>query len=167
MGIVGCVLSIFTQFLSNRSQHIMVLVGVNVVSLVIVMSCVPLGSVLGKLLFFLYTSEAFSILGNKLIGYADDSILIAVVPSITVTESLIRDLVKVSEWCHWCDLWGMKLNATKTNTMIVSRSGTMHPQLPSLSISSTELKEFDGLLRLGVKFDSKMTFEQHLRARFK
>ena len=34
-------------------------------------------------------------------------------------QSLIRDLIRVSEWC---DLWGMKLNASKTKTMIVSRS---------------------------------------------
>ena len=76
----------------------------------------------------MYTSELFSILKNKLIGYTDDSTLIAVVPSpgvrVTVAESLIRNLGRVSEWC---DLCGMKLNASKTKTMIVSRSRTMHP----------------------------------------
>ena len=40
------------------------------------------GSVLGPLLFLLYTSEFFSILENKLIGYDDDSTLIAVVGAI-------------------------------------------------------------------------------------
>ena len=64
----------------------------------------------------------------------------AVVPSIgvsvTVAESLIRDLGRVSEWC---DLWGMKLNASKTKTVIVSRSLTMHPQSPSLTIGGTVL----------------------------
>ena len=49
--------------------------------------------------------------------------MIAVVPSpgvrVTVAESLNNYLVKVGEWC---DLWGMKLNASKTKTMIVSRS---------------------------------------------
>ena len=71
----------------------------------------------------LYTSEIFSIMENKLIGYADDYTLIAVVSSpgvrVTVPESLSRHLVKVIEWC---DLWGMKLNASKAKTMIVSRS---------------------------------------------
>ena len=46
---------------------------------------------------------------------------------VTVAESLIRDLGRVSEWC---DLSGMKLNANKTKTSIVSWSRTMHPQSP-------------------------------------
>ena len=78
MGIGGSVLSILTQFLSNRSQHVMV-DGCQT-KLVEVVSVVPQGSVLGSLLFLLYTSELFSFLENKLIGYADDSTLMAVVP---------------------------------------------------------------------------------------
>ena len=72
-------MSIFTQFLSNRSQHVMV-DGCRS-KLVTVASGVPQGSVLGPLVLLLYTSELFSILENKLIGYADDSTLMAVVPS--------------------------------------------------------------------------------------
>ena len=68
---------------------------------------------------------------NNLISYADDSTLMAVVPfsgiRVTVAESLISDLGRVSEWC---DLWGMKLNASKTKTMIISRSRTIHPGHP-------------------------------------
>ena len=127
VGIGGSVLSISTQFLSNRSQQVMV-DGCRS-KLVNVVSGVPQGSVLGPLLFLLYTSELFSILENKLIGYADDSTLMAIVPSsgvkIAEAQSLIRDLDRVSEWCN---LFGMKLNASKTKTMIVSNSRTMHPQ---------------------------------------
>ena len=80
---------------------------------------------------------------------------------VEVADSLSRDLVKVNEWC---DLWGIKLNASETKTMIVSRSRTMHPQSPALTISGTVLKESDDLVILGVTFDSKMTFEKHLRS---
>ena len=86
-------LSILTQFLSNRPLHVMVdgcrSKRVDVVSLV------PQGSVLGPL-FLCFVFWA-------------------------------RDLGRVSEWC---DLWGMKLYASKTKTMIVSRSRTMHLQSP-------------------------------------
>ena len=71
-------MSILTQFLSNRSQRV-ILNGcwsklVNVI-------CVPQGSVLGPSLYLLCTSELFSILEIKLIGYANNSTLMAVAPS--------------------------------------------------------------------------------------
>ena len=94
-------LSIMTQLQSDQSQQVMV-DGCRS-KIVNVVSGVPQGSVLGPLLFLLYTSELFSIMENKLICYADDSTLIAVVPSpglrVAVAESLTRDLVKVNKWC--------------------------------------------------------------------
>ena len=53
---------------------------------------------------------------------------------------------------------------SKTQTMKVSRSRTMHPQSPPLTIGGTVLKEFDDLVILGVTYDSKMNFEKHLRS---
>ena len=68
--------------------------------LVNVVSGVLHGSVLGPQLFLLYTAELFSIVDNKLYGYADDSTLLAVVPSpserVSVTESLNSELNRVS-----------------------------------------------------------------------
>ena len=163
VGIGGSVLSILKQFLSNRSKHVMVDGCLS--KLVNVVSGVPQGSVLGSLLFLLYTSELFSILENKLTGYADDSTLMAVVPSpgvrVAVAEYLIRDLGRVSECC---DLWGIKLNVSKIKTMIVSRSPSMQPQSAPLTIGGTVLKESDDLVILGVTFHSKMAFEKHLHS---
>ena len=57
----------------------------------------------------------------------------------------------------------MKLNATKTKAMIVTTSRSMHAQSPPLTIGGTVLMESVDLVILGVTFDSKMTFEKHLR----
>ena len=64
---------------------------------------------------------------------------------------------------EWCDLWGIKLNAGKTKTMIVSRSFKMQP-VTALTMGGTVLKEPNDLDILGVTFDSKMIFEKHLRS---
>ena len=65
-------MSILTQFLLNLSQHVMV-DGCGS-KLIYVVSGVPQGSVLGQLLFLLYTSELLFIMENDLIRYADDSL---------------------------------------------------------------------------------------------
>jgi hypothetical protein len=162
-GVGGSFLSILSQFLAARSQYVVVDGARS--HLVDVVSGVPQGSVLGPLLFLLYTSELFSNLENKLYGYADDSTLVSVVPSpharISVSQSINRDLVKISDWC--C-LWGMKLNASKTVTMIVSRSRTVLPPSPALVLDGVTLDESSDLVILGVTLDSKMTFEKHIRS---
>ena len=58
----------------------------------------------------------------------------------------------------------MKLNASKTKTMVVSRSHTIHPQLSPLTLYGTVLKDSANLVILGVTFAAKMTFEKHLRS---
>ena len=103
-----------------------------------------------------------------LVSYADDATLLAYIPPPNmrsdVTESLNRYLSKVSTWCN---LWGMRLNPNKTQSMIVSRSRTVFPPHPDLLIGSTSLNscEFFFLI-LGVTFDSKFTFERHIRSIF-
>ena len=97
VGVGGSVLSLLTQFPSNQSQYVVVDGCRN--KLVNVVSMVPQGTVLGLQLFFFYTAELFSIVENKLYSYADDSILVAVVPSlgeiVAVSESTNRDLIRV------------------------------------------------------------------------
>ena len=54
-------------------------------------------------LFLLHTAELLSIVENKLNGYADDSTLVAPVPSpgerVAVSESMNCDLNRVSVFC--------------------------------------------------------------------
>ena len=133
--------------------------------LVNVVSGVPQGTILGPLLFLLYTAELFSVVENKLYGYADDSTLVVVVPSpgerVAVSESMNHDLNRVSVWCNLCV---MKLNASKIKTMIVTRSRTVHHQLTPLTLAGTVLNESADLVILGATVDAKITFDKHLRS---
>ena len=75
----------------------------------------------------------------------------SIVPSsgerVVLTESLNRDLNGVS-MC--CDLRGIKFYVSKTNTMIVSRSGTIHTKSTPLTLDGTVLTESTDLVILGV-----------------
>ena len=68
--IAGFVLAILTQFLSNRSQYVMM--DSLRSHMVNVPSGVPQGSVLGPLLFFLCTLQLLFIQENKLYVFAND-----------------------------------------------------------------------------------------------
>ena len=61
-------------------------------------------------------------------------------------------------------MWGMKLNVGKTKTMVVSRSRSLNPPSPALSVNGVVLKDLAYLEILGLTFDSKLTFETHLRS---
>ena len=162
LGVGGPFLSILTEFLSNRLQRVVVDGQFNEYRNVI--SDVPQGSVLGPLLFILYTHDMWFGLENILVSYADDATLLARIPSPNmrsdVTESLNRDPSKI---CTWCNLWGMRLNPNKTQSMIVSRSRTEFPPHPDLLVGSTSLNSCDSFKILGVMFDSKFTFKRNIQ----
>ena len=121
MGVGGPMLNMFQDFLTNRRQR--VAVDGRFSQFRPVVSGVPQGSVLGPVLFILFTADMWNNLENKIISYADDTTLYADIsfPSNrnAVAESLNRDLLKIQEWCT---TWGMKLNPDKTHSIIVSRS---------------------------------------------
>ena len=162
-GVGGSFLNILIEFLTNRRQR--VVVDGQFSDWRNVISGVPQGSVLGPLLFILYTHDMWFGLENKLVAYADDATLLAVIPSpdmrLSVSESINRDLAKINEWCKQ---WGMKMNPKKTQSMILSRSRTIHPQHPDLYIDNEPLTTNNSFKILGVTFDRKLTFEAHLRS---
>ena len=162
LGVGGPFINILSEFLLGRTQR--VCIDGQCSSVRNVISGVPQGSVLGPLLFIIYTSDMWQGLENKLIAYADDATLLATVRSplhrTEVADSLNRDLARISNWCR---LWGMKLNPSKTQSMTISRSRTLFPLHPDLHIDGTVLSDSNSFKILGVTFDKKLTFEKHIR----
>ena len=162
-GIGGKLLSILSLFLKGRIHR----VGVDgsFSEWHEVHSGVPQGSVLGPLLFNIYTSDLFQVTDNPLYGYADDVTLVATVdlpqarPS--VCSSLNEDLCRISTWCT---KWDMKINPAKSKSLCFSRSRTVFPLHGDLVVDGSPIANCCELDILGVKFDSKLTFESHIRA---
>ena len=57
----------------------------------------------------------------------------------------------------------MDLNPIKTKSITFSRSRTIFPEHPNLILGDTVIENVDTFKLLGVTFDSKLTFERHLR----
>ena len=128
------------------------------------MSGVPQGSVLGPILFVLYTSDLSHVVDSQVYCYADDTTLVAPVqrPSLSaaVGDVLNDDLAKVVDWC---ERWDMKLNPRKSKSLLVSRSRSELPPHPLLYADGDQIPEERHLKVLGVVLDSKLTYEEHLR----
>ena len=128
-----------------------------------IVSSVPQASVFCPLLFFLYTIEIFELVENSLCVYADDSILLAVVRKSsdrpTVPASLNIDLARMQEWCNNCC---MILNPNKNKALVDSRSRTVNPPHGDLVLSGVSICASPNLDILRVKFDSRLTFEDHV-----
>ena len=96
----GSVLSICTEFLTDRRQRVVVNGAVS--EWIPIISDVPQGSVVGPLLFILFSSKMFQLVENRLFSYADYSTLLAVVRKpadrSAVAASLNRDISRIQEW---------------------------------------------------------------------
>ena len=162
LGIGDRLLGILEQFLRNRKQR--VLVDGYSSSFCTVKSGVPQGSVLGPLLFIIFTSDMWSNIESNMVAYADDTTLFASIPSPhhrrSVADILCRDVWRI---LSWCSLWGMQLNPSKSKSLIVSRSRTLFPAHPDIIIGDVAIPNCSFVKLLGVTLDPKLTFERHLR----
>ena len=105
-GISGNLLETLTGFLKDRKQRV-VLNGQNT-SLANVETGVPQGSILGPLLFLIYTNDLPDNLSTNVKLFANDTSLFSVVYDITTSScDLNYDLNRVREWVFQ---WKMSFN---------------------------------------------------------
>ena len=154
-GIDGCLLLWFQDYLSNRSQR--VLIEGKCSDWLPVLSGVPQGSILGPLLFLLFINDLPSVATCTTALFADDSKCFSEINSLNDCVLLQNDLDKMYEWSV---LWNMSFNPTKCKILSITRR--TNPICYNYSMNGVPLENVGNFKDLGVVIDEKLTFNTHI-----
>ena len=116
-GVTGHLLDWFTDYLTNRSQRV-VIDGVASQYLPVT-SIVPQGSIVGPLLFVVFINDLPEFIPNqsKTALFADDTKLYRSISSISDCESLQCDISSLNDWSQNSN---MKFNALKCKVLTIT-----------------------------------------------
>ena len=162
-GVSGDVLKWFESYVFHRSQHVNI-DGTLSESASLIYG-VPQGSVLGPILYTLYTdpiSEIISSYGLNYHLYADDTQLYIPINSSTKDTS-----IKTIEQCandikSWMSSNKLKLNDDKTEVILFKppRAGSIN--IDKITIGTTKITNSNVVRNLGVKLDSALSMESQV-----
>ena len=157
LGLTGNIFSFIKNFLTNRT--IQVRVGNEISSSRLLQNGTAQGSVISPLLFLLMINDLPDNLHNVESSlFADDSCIFKSGRNLDVILKAIQDnLNKVS---HWCDLWGFKINISKTAVVLFTHR--IDKIETTLTVNSEPIKIAKTIKFLGLIFDSKLTWNAHI-----
>jgi hypothetical protein len=165
-GVTSVCLDWFKSYLEDRWQF----VSVNGISSedVGLQYGVPQGSVLGPILFCIYTAQLGDIINDCGIDrqlFADDT---GVYNSFSPDEKSLATGVKKLEDCclkikNWMSLNKLKLNDEKTEAIVCGKPSSLQKiATPTISIGDHEIKASVAVKNLGLTFDDELSFHDHV-----
>lgn len=122
-------------------------------------SGVPQGSVLGPLLFNIFTADLPDCIHHsQILMYADDTKLFSVIDSRSDAVNLQKD---IDSLCSWCSINHLQINPSKSTTMTFTfnKDRCINYNYQALGQS---LSQSNSTRDLGIIMDKKMTFNEHI-----
>ena len=157
LGITGNIFSFIKNFLTDRS--IQVKVGNNLSDKYILDNGTAQGSIISPLLFLIMINDLPDLLHNVETSlFADDSCVFKTGKSLPfITKTIQESLNKIADWC---DQWGFKISLDKTVAVVFSHRVNTTIKL---TINNQQLKVDTKAKFLGLVFDSKLTWNDHVK----
>ena len=163
----GTALKWFASYLSDGSQTIKI--GSTLSELTMLIYDIPQGSVLGPLLFSLYTTPLSKIISLhrhiKFHFYADDTQLYIHLSHKNASAAFSKLNACLHDVQRWMSLSKLMLNPEKTE-FIVFGSKAQRQKISShfpVSILGSLLHQVDSFRNLGVWFDAEFSFSEHVK----
>ena len=164
-GVKGNVLKWFRSYIQDRKQFVMI----NGIKSKVkeLRYGVPQGSVLGPILYLLYTSPIGNIIRRHGLNYhlyADDTQLYISFKSTPAEQagSITRIEACVSEIDSWMVSNKLKLNRGKTELLVLSARHRPPPSIEYIDVSGERIKPTSSARNIGVIFDEHMSLDKHV-----
>ena len=163
-GIDGSVIEWFTSYLTGRSQYVHMSSTDSAQSPVL--HGVPQGSVLGPVLFTLYTADLLQLIEQHNLNphaYADDNQIYGSCLPSSVDTLMERVSNCVDDVSSWMIANRLQLNHSKTEVIWFASSRRQHmiPNVP-IRIGSSFVTPVSSVRNLGVHLDTTLSMETHI-----
>lgn len=164
-GIRGVALNWLKSFIKSRKQYVSITSTENMISNTFKSTCqtismgVPQGSVLGPVLFLLYTNEIDKVSSTfKFIRYADDtSVLVSDKQENSLSNICTNTINNLVSWCNTNYLY---FNSEKTS-VIRFHNYQRHCLPPKIYIDNVALESTKNIKFLGLTLDANLNWKDH------
>ena len=151
----------FCSYLSNRTQ--VVFCNNSLSEKRNILLGVPQGSVLGPILFTIFSND---LPNHTHIGscnmYADDTLIYATGKSLTEVQSRLQQCI--DDASSWYLSNNLVLNAKKSNSLLISNPKRDMPyNVLNISIGSDRIEHVNDTKYLGLDIDHNLSWEKHIR----